>query len=84
MKNEAVNAPQKSCPKDGIVMSKSFIFRVMGAMVILMTITACSSLYGSKESPDPVGIGKDPEELKRSPCACNEVQQDYNSWKTPV
>jgi hypothetical protein len=66
------------------MMSKLFIFRMISAMVILMTMTACSSLYGSKESPDPVGIGTDPEELKRSPCACNEVQQDYNSWKTPV
>ncbi len=53
-------------------------------MVILMTMTACSSLYGNKESPDPVGIGTEPEELKRSPCACAEVPQDYGSWKTPV
>ena len=66
------------------MMSKSFIFRTISAMVILMTMTACSSLYGSKESPDPVGIGTDPEELKRSPCACAEVPQEYRSWKTPV
>jgi spermidine/putrescine-binding protein len=26
----------------------------------------------------------DPEELKRSPCACAEVPQEYRSWKTPV
>jgi hypothetical protein len=66
------------------MMSKLFIFRTISAMVILVTMTACSSLYGSKESPDPVGIGTDPEELKRSPCACAEVPQDYRPWKTPV
>ena len=66
------------------MMSKSFIFRTISAMVILMTMTACSSLYGTKESPDPVGIGTDPEELKRSPCACAEVPQDYRPWKTSV
>jgi hypothetical protein len=65
-------------------MSKSFILRIIGAIVLVMSLNACSSLYGGVESPDPVGIGTDPEELKRSPCACNEVPQDYNTWKKSV
>ena len=84
MESMAIKAPEKSWLRILFMMSKSFIFRTISAMVILMTMTACSSLYGSKESPDPVGIGNDPEELKRSPCACAEVPQEYRSWKTPV
>jgi hypothetical protein len=84
MVNMAIEAPEKSWLRILLMMSKSFIFRTISAMVILMTMTACSSLYGSKESPDPVGIGTDPEELKRSPCACAEVPQDYRPWKTSV
>jgi hypothetical protein len=65
-------------------MSKSFIFRIMGAIALVMLLNACSTLYGGIESPDPVGIGRDSEELKRSPCACSEVPQNYNAWKKSV
>ncbi len=84
MKTMAIKTPEKSWLRILLIMSKLFIFRTISAMVILMTMTSCSSLYGSKESPDPVGIGTDPEELKRSPCACAEVPQDYRPWKTSV
>ena len=37
---------------------------------MLMFISACGSYY----EPEPVGVGKDVNELKLSPCACIEVE----------
>lgn len=40
---------------------------VLGCFVL----GACGSLY----EPEPVGIGKDYSELKKSPCACLELKK---------
>ena len=39
---------------------------------MLLVLGACGSYY----EPEPVGIGKDVNELKMSPCACIEVELD--------
>jgi len=36
----------------------------------ILTLSACGSYY----EPEPVGVGKDVNELKLSPCACIEVE----------
>jgi len=36
----------------------------------ILLISSCGSYY----EPEPVGIGKDVNELKLSPCACIEVE----------
>lgn len=47
----------------------------MGASVV-MTVSAC----GTVNSLEPIGIGPDRDELKRSPCACTELPQNYADW----
>ncbi|MBU3655271.1 MAG: hypothetical protein FGM23_02785 [Alphaproteobacteria bacterium] len=47
------------------------------ALVAVGTLSAC----GTTEQPKPIGIGTGNDEYKRSPCACIEVPQDYNSWQ---
>ena len=51
------------------------IFSVLALAALLM---ACGSLY----EKEPVGIGIDYSELKRSPCACLEVElaPDLPEW----
>ena len=39
---------------------------------IVLFVAGCGSYY----EPEPVGIGKDVNELKLSPCACMEVELD--------
>ncbi|MDY4885342.1 MAG: hypothetical protein SO141_03730 [Alphaproteobacteria bacterium] len=41
--------------------------------LVVIVLSACS-LFGSYYEPEPVGIGKDVNELKLSPCACIEVE----------
>ncbi len=41
--------------------------------LVIVVLSACS-LFGSYYEPEPVGIGKDVNELKLSPCACIEVE----------
>ena len=41
---------------------------VLGLAVIM--VSSCGSYY----EPEPVGVGKDVNELKLSPCACIEVE----------
>lgn len=43
-------------------------------LVIAVLIISACSLFGSYYEPEPVGIGKDVNELKLSPCACIEVE----------
>ncbi|MCK5296633.1 MAG: hypothetical protein KAJ75_07060 [Alphaproteobacteria bacterium] len=38
---------------------------------ICIVVAGCSSIYESK----PIGIGRDPAEMKMSPCACMLVKQ---------
>lgn len=47
------------------------------AVLWLAFCSGCSSLV-----PEPIGIGPDRDELKQSPCACQEIQQDYSTWRT--
>jgi hypothetical protein len=46
-------------------------------LLSLVILSGCASVFGSDEVPDPVGIGNDVNELKRSPCSCIELQQVY-------
>ena len=38
----------------------------------VLLLSSCGSYY----EPEPVGVGKDVNELKLSPCACLEVELD--------
>ncbi len=46
-----------------------FLFLILGGLCIV----ACGS--GSIFEPEPVGIGRDYSELKKSPCACLELKK---------
>ena len=48
---------------------------------MLLFLSACG-LFGSYYEPEPVGVGKDVNELKLSPCACIEVElpQTLPDW----
>lgn len=53
-------------------------FKMLGIFFILSIIlSACGTL----DTPQPVGIGRDVNEYKRSPCACLELPQDYSKWE---
>ena len=43
---------------------------IFSVLVLVAFLMACGSLY----EKEPVGIGIDYSELKRSPCACVEVE----------
>ena len=49
------------------MLKKIFIFAV------ILFLSACS-LFGSYYEPETVGIGKDINELKLSPCACMQIE----------
>ena len=51
---------------------------IFGVLVLVAFLMACGSLY----EKEPVGIGPDYSELKRSPCACMEVEllPDLPEW----
>ncbi len=42
--------------------------------IILLLAVLILSSCGSYYEPEPVGVGKDVNELKLSPCACLEVE----------
>lgn len=44
----------------------------------ILVLASCGSYY----EPEPVGVGKDVNELKLSPCACMEVElpQTLPEW----
>ena len=52
---------------------------------IFLVLSACS-LFGSYYEPEAVGIGKDVNELKLSPCACMQLEVIKNVpdwfWET--
>ena len=56
-------------------MKNIFIFL---ALALVAFLAACGSLY----EQEPVGIGTDYSELKKSPCACLEVEllPDLPEW----
>ncbi len=43
---------------------------VLGTVIFTTLLVSCGSLY----EKEPVGIGTDYSELKKSPCACLEVK----------
>ena len=47
-------------------------------IMLVLTLLACISLgaCSSEWEPEPIGIGGDPSELKRSPCACMPMDFD--------
>ena len=45
---------------------KRNIYKVAFIITLCAVLNACGSIY----EKEPVGIGKDISELKRSPCAC--------------
>ena len=59
----------------GVKMKNILVFC---AIVLVAMLMACGSLY----EKEPVGIGIDYSELKRSPCACLEVElmPDLPQW----
>ena len=46
------------------------------AVLAVLLLVGC----GTTHTPEPIGIGRDDDALKRSPCACLEVEQDYRDW----
>ncbi len=58
------------------------ISRMAAVVLIIGTLSACSTVFGSEELPEPVGIGRGTNDLKRSPCACIELPQHYEDWAT--
>lgn len=47
-------------------MTKNSIKKALLISALTMTLGACGAIY----EKEPVGVGKDISELKRSPCAC--------------
>ena len=43
-------------------------------IVVALLILASCNLFGSYYEPETVGIGKDINELKLSPCACMQIE----------
>lgn len=49
-------------------MKKAFcLFLILSTLLVV----ACGTIY----EPEPVGIGRDYSELKKSPCACLELKK---------
>ena len=44
-----------------------YLFLILGGLLVI----ACGTIY----EPEPVGIGREYSELKRSPCACLEIKK---------
>ena len=44
-----------------------YLFLILGGLLV----AACGSIF----EPEPVGIGREYEQLKKSPCACLELKK---------
>ena len=57
------------------MMKKLWMCLAVGAVIL---VVSCGSIY----EKEPVGIGTDPSELKKSPCACLELElaPELPSW----
>ena len=53
---------------------------IIGTLLLGFFLIACGSIY----EQEPVGIGKDYSELKKSPCACLELKKapELPAWLT--
>lgn len=49
---------------------KKYLF-TLTVLGIIALVAACGSVY----EPEPVGIGPDYSELKKSPCACLQIEK---------
>lgn len=47
--------------------------KIIMLFVCCVFLAACSNRNANYEM-EPVGIGKDPAELKKSPCACTKIE----------
>jgi len=54
--------------------------RIILLGVLIASLAACGSVF----APDPVAIGRDRDALKQSPCACDEIRQDFTGWSRPT
>lgn len=59
-------------------MTSPLINRLLLLALLALPLAACSS----DRVPEPVGIGGDVDELKKSPCACLELPQNYHDWQS--
>jgi hypothetical protein len=50
-------------------------------VIVIWALACCLSACGTLFEPEPVGIGRDRDELKQSPCACFEIRQNYDGWR---
>ncbi|MHA1539012.1 MAG: hypothetical protein ACTSXQ_00875 [Alphaproteobacteria bacterium] len=56
------------------------MLKTLKMLGLLGAIGFALSACGTLDTPQPVGIGRDVNEFKRSPCACNEIPQNYSTW----
>lgn len=54
----------------------------MGKLLAALGLTVFLSACGSLSEQEPVGVGRDISELKRSPCACLllKLPKDLPAW----
>lgn len=52
----------------------------MNKILMISIFTLALGGCGSILTPEPRGIGESMDDLKRSPCACMEIPQDYSGW----
>ena len=50
--------------------------RYLSVVAVVLQLAACDGT----RSLEPIGIGAGRDDLKRSPCACYELRQDYSRW----
>jgi hypothetical protein len=48
----------------------------LAVLLSLFALSACGSLT----APEPIAIGRDRDALKQSPCACDEIPQNFAAW----
>ena len=46
-------------------------------LLVILFLSACG-IFGSYYEAEPVGVGKDVDELKLSPCACLQLELTKN------
>ena len=61
-------------PIRGLMKNKErkVMYKKILILAVFLILSACS-LFGSYYEPEAVGIGKDINELKLSPCACMQI-----------
>jgi hypothetical protein len=59
-----------------LIKDKRTVMRIIRllTMLLLFTVTLTSCSKSGFYELEPIGIGKDPSELKKSPCACIKLE----------